>query len=78
MIMMSEPIVSAPHQDQLLGDLVFLSALNPGDQVVKQEEGQDQAHRDIAEDAAVVSAGSDHRGETLHAAAQQTCRTQEV
>lgn len=56
----------------------FLSALNPGDQVVKQEEDQDQAHRDVAEDAAVVSAGSDHGGETLHAASQQSRRTQEV
>lgn len=56
----------------------FESALNPGDQVVKQEEDQDQAHRDVAEDAAVVSAGSDHGGETLHAAAQQARRTQEV
>lgn len=56
----------------------FLSALNPGDQVVQQEEDQDQAHRDVAENAAVVSPGSDHGRETLHAAAQQTRRTQEV
>lgn len=31
-----------------------VSALNPGDQVVEQEENQDQTHRDVAEDAAVV------------------------
>lgn len=54
------------------------SALNPGDHVVEQEEDQDQAHGDVAEDAAVVSAGSHHGGEALHAAAQQTRRTEEV
>lgn len=46
--MTSESKVSAPHQDQLQADLVFMSALNPGDQVVEQEEDQDQAHRDVA------------------------------
>lgn len=76
--MTSESTVSAPHQDQLLADLVVQSALNPGDHVVKQEEDQDQAHRDVAKDAAVVSARSDHGGETLHAATQQACCTQEV
>lgn len=74
----SESTVSAPQQDQLLADLSFSSALNPGDHVVKQEEDQDQAPRDVAEDATVVSAGPDHGGETLHAAAQQARRTQEV
>lgn len=54
------------------------SALNPGDHVVEQEEDHDQAHRDVAQEAAVVSAGADHGGETLHAATQQTRRTQEV
>lgn len=56
----------------------FPSALNPGDQVVEQEEDQDQAYGHVAEDAAVVSAGSNHGGETLHTAGQQACRTQEV
>lgn len=66
------------HQDQLQSGLVLTSALNPGDHVVEQEEDNDQANGDIAEDAAVVSAGSHHGGETLHAAAQQAGRTQEV
>lgn len=61
-----------------MADVVVTSALNPGDQVVEQEEDQDQAHRDVAEDAAIVSAGSDHGGETFDAASQQTRCTQEV
>jgi len=52
--------------------------LDPGDHVVEQEEDQHQAHGHVAQDAAVVSAGSHHGGEALHAAAQQARRTQEV
>lgn len=54
------------------------SALNPGDQVIEKEEDQDQAYGHVAEDAAVVPAGSNHGGETFHAAGQQACGAQEV
>lgn len=50
----SESTVSSQHQDQHEASLVSLSALNPGDHVIEQEEDHDQAHRDVAEDAAVV------------------------
>lgn len=52
--------------------------MDPGDEVVEHKEDKDQAHGDVAEDAAVVSPGSDHGGEALHAAAQQASCTQEV
>lgn len=78
---MSQSTVSAPHQDQVPGLICFiksLSALDPGDQVVEQKEDNDQPHRDVAEDASVVPPGSNHGGESLHAAAQQARRTQKV
>lgn len=64
--------------DKVFGWFGQLSALNPGDQVVEQEEDHHQAHRHVAEDATIVPAGADQRGETLHAATQQTSGTQEV
>lgn len=71
--------VSHPNQHLFLSFIpVFLSAVDPGDQVVQHKENQNQTHGDVAEDAAVVPTGSDHGGEALHAASQQTCRTQEV
>lgn len=47
-----------------------MSALNPRDQVVEEEEDQDQANGHIAENAAVVPARSNHGGKTLHTASQ--------
>lgn len=54
------------------------SLLYPGDQVVKQEEDQDQPHGHVTQNTAVVPPRPHHGGKTLHAARQQTCRTQEV
>lgn len=54
------------------------SLLYPGDQVVNQEEDQDQPYGHVTENTAVVPPRPHHGGKTLHAAGQQTCRTQEV
>ena len=65
----------------MCSELMFFfpqSALEPGNKIVQHEKDQDQPHRDVAEKAAVVSARPDHCGKTLHAAAQQARRTQEV
>lgn len=56
----------------------LLSALDPGHHVVEQEEDQDHAYRHVTENAAVVTAGTDHGGETLDAATQQAGGTQKV
>lgn len=57
---------------------VSRSALDSGDQVVEQEEDEHQAHGHVTQDPSIISAGANHGGETLHAAAQQASRTQEV
>lgn len=75
---MSVSKVWSVFRNQLLAVPVFPSALYPGDQVVEQKKDQDQPNGHIAKDAAVVSAGSNHGGETLYTAGQQACCAQEV
>lgn len=62
------------HVSRPTGTLV----LDPGHQVVEEEEDQHQSHGHVAEDLAVVPAGAHHRRESLHTSCQQTSGTQEI